>query len=83
VLDESQISTKSVNIGTRVTLKDLKTNKTEIYELVSPAEADPEQNKISTESPVGRALMGQRKGTEIQVETPRGIVRYKILGIER
>jgi transcription elongation factor GreA len=83
VLDESQISTKSVNIGTRVTLKDLKTHKTEVFELVSPAEADPEQNKISTESPVGRALMGQRKGAEIHVETPRGIVRYKILGIER
>lgn len=83
VLDKSQIDTKAVNIGTRVTLKDLKTNKTEVYELVSPAEADPEQNKISTESPVGRALMGQRKGAEISVETPRGVVRYKILGIER
>lgn len=83
VLDESQISTKSVGIGTRVTLKDLKTNKTEVYELVSAAEADPEQNKISTESPVGHALVGQRKGSEIQVDTPRGTVRYKILGIER
>ncbi len=83
VLDESHISTKSVSIGTRVTLKDLKTNKTEVYELVSAAEADPEQNKISTESPVGHALIGQRKGAEIQVETPRGTVRYKILGIER
>ena len=83
VLDESQISTKSVGLGTHVVLKDLKTNKIERYELVSPAEADPEQNKISTESPVGRALMGQRKGSEILVETPRGVVRYKILGIER
>jgi transcription elongation factor GreA len=83
VLEESQISTKSVGIGTRVTLRDLKTNKTEVYELVSAAEADPEQNKISTESPVGHALVGQRKGAEIQVETPRGTVRYKILGIER
>jgi transcription elongation factor GreA len=83
ILDESQISTKAVGIGTRVTLKDLKTNRTETYELVSPAEADPEQNKISTESPVGRALMGQHKGAEIEVETPRGIVRYKILAIQR
>lgn len=83
ILDESQISTKMVNIGSRVILKDLKTNKTEVYELVSPAEADPEQNKISTDSPVGHALVGQRKGAEIHVETPRGIVRYKILGIER
>jgi transcription elongation factor GreA len=83
VLDESQIDTTTVSIGTRVTLKDMSTNKTEVYELVSPAEADPEQNKISTESPVGRALLGQRKGSEIHVETPRGLVRYKIVGIER
>jgi transcription elongation factor GreA len=61
----------------------MSTNKTEVYELVSPAEADPEQNKISTESPVGRALLGQRKGAQIHVETPRGLVRYKIVGIER
>lgn len=83
VLDESQIDTTTVSIGTRVTLKDMSTNKTEVYELVSPAEADPEQNKISTESPVGRALLGQRKGAQIHVETPRGLVRYKIVGIER
>jgi len=83
ILDESQIDTTTVSIGTRVTLKDMSTNKTEVYELVSPAEADPEQNKISTESPVGRALLGQRKGSEIHVETPRGLVRYKIVGIER
>jgi transcription elongation factor GreA len=83
VLDESQIDTTIVSIGTRVTLKDMSTNKTEVYELVSPAEADPEQNKISTESPVGRALLGQRKGAQIHVETPRGLVRYKIVGIER
>lgn len=83
ILDESQIDTTTVSIGTRVTLKDMSTNKTEVYELVSPAEADPEQNKISTESPVGRALLGQRKGAQIHVETPRGLVRYKIVGIER
>ncbi|MCS6936188.1 MAG: transcription elongation factor GreA [Candidatus Bipolaricaulota bacterium] len=83
ILDESQVDTKVVGLGLRVTLKDLKTNKTETFEMVSPAEADPEQNKISTESPVGRALMGQRKGAEIQVETPAGVLRYKIINIER
>lgn len=83
ILNENQISTKAVGIGSHVILKDLKTNKVETYELVNPAEADPEQNKISTESPVGHALVGQRKGSEIQVETPRGVMRYKILGIER
>lgn len=83
ILDESQVDTKVVGLGLRVTLKDLKTNKTETFEMVSPAEADPEQNKISTESPVGRALMGQRKGAEVQVETPAGVLRYKIVNIER
>ncbi len=83
ILDEKQVDTKVVGLGLRVTLKDLKTNKTERFELVSPAEADPEQNKISTESPVGRALIGQRKGSEVQVETPVGLLRYKIVNIER
>lgn len=83
ILDEKRVDTKVVGLGLRVTLKDLKTNKTEKFELVSPAEADPEQNKISTESPVGRALMGQRKGVEVQVETPAGLLRYKIVNIER
>lgn len=83
ILDEKQISTKAVGLGSRVILKDLKANKNETFELVSAPEADPEQNKISTESPVGRALVGQRKGAEIQVETPAGIIRYKIVGIER
>ncbi|MCI2429144.1 GreA/GreB family elongation factor [Candidatus Acetothermia bacterium] len=83
ILDESQVNTKVVGLGLCVTLKDIKTNKTERFDMVSPAEADAEQNKISTESPVGRALMGQRKGAEVQVETPAGVLRYKIVNIER
>ena len=83
IIDEKHISTKTVGIGSRVTLKDLKSNKTEEYELVSPAESDPEENKISNGSPVGRALMGQKKGAEIKVETPAGALRYKIIDIEK
>ncbi len=83
VIDEKSISTKAVGIGSRVTLKDLKTSKSDEYELVSPAESDPEENKISTESPVGRALIGQKKGAEIKVDTPAGALRYKIITIER
>lgn len=83
VIADKDISTKRIGIGSKVTLQDLKSKKTAQYELVSPAEADPESNKISTESPVGRALLSQRKGAEVQVQTPAGTLRYKVIEIER
>lgn len=83
VIDADQISTKEVGIGTRVTLKDKVSGEMAMFKLVGPAEVDLEQGRISTTSPLGKALMGHRKGEEVVVETPKGIIRYKILGIER
>lgn len=83
IIEADQIGTKAVGIGTRVILKDKASEETATFVLVGPAEVDLEQGKISTTSPLGKALMGHRKGEEIEVETPTGIIRYKILGIER
>ena len=83
IIDSDQISTKAVGIGARVILKNKARSETATFELVGPAEVDLEQGKISTTSPLGKALMGHRKGEEVVVETPKGIIKYKILGIER
>lgn len=83
IIDEREISTKAVGIGTRVILKDTRRGETATFELVGPAEVDLEQGKISSGSPLGKALMGHRKGEEVVVETPAGVIKYKILGIER
>ncbi len=83
VIEEEEISTKTVGIANRVTLQNLDTGEQITFELVSPAEVDLEHNKISSESPLGRALMDRRKGETVEVETPAGLVRYKIVGIQR
>jgi transcription elongation factor GreA len=83
VIDEESISTKTVGIGNRVTLKDLDKGEQVTFELVSQAEVDLEANKISIDSPLGRALKGHKRGEVIELEVPTGTVRYKILGIQR
>jgi transcription elongation factor GreA len=83
IIDEESISTKKVGIGTRVILRNLDAGEQLSFDLVSPAEVDLEANKISSESPLGRALMGHRRGEDIEIEVPTGTIRYKIIGIQR
>lgn len=71
----------TVSIGSKVKLKDLEYGDVYEYSLVGSAEADPSQAKISNESPVGKALMGQRVGSTIEVHAPAGVIRYQILEI--
>ncbi len=71
-----------VDLGERVRLRDLKTGARRVYELVGTLEADPATGRISAESPLGRALIGRRKGDVALVEAPKGRFRFKILAIE-
>ena len=71
-----------VVVGTRVRLKDMDANETVEYRLVGSAEADPAQQKLSNESPVGRAIIGRKKGEVVEVAAPRGSLKYKILDIK-
>ena len=70
-------------VGATVRLQDLDTDEECAYILVSPPEADYEQNKISIESPIGKALLGRAEKEEVTVTVPAGTLRYRILKITR
>ena len=72
IIDEQAARrSKEVRVGSTVTVQ-LKGNKTQKFQLVGPAEADPTQGRISHESPVGRALIGKKRGDKVRVEAPGG-----------
>ncbi len=81
ILDESEIPTDTVGIGSRVKLQNLKTKEIESYTLLSTIEADPFENKISNLSPVGKAIIGQKVGSLVTAHTSSGNVKYLILEI--
>ena len=83
LIDESQITTDEINVGCRVKLLEVEENEETEYMIVGAAEADPFDQKISNESPVGRALIGCRVGETIDVAVPDGIIKYQVLAIER
>lgn len=83
VIDESKISTDSVNIGTTVRIHDLDMEEEEEYTIVGARESDPNSNKISNESPLGAALLGKKKGDRIKVQVPSGTIDIKIVDIHR
>lgn len=83
IIDEEDISTDNVSIGSRVKVKDLEYNEEIEYTIVGSAEADPYEGKISNESPVGKALIGGKSGDTVEVKVPDGIIKYEILEIAR
>jgi transcription elongation factor GreA len=83
VIDEKAVSTDVVSVGSTVHVKDQKTDKSVKYKLVGSAEANPSENKLSNESPVGKALLGKKRGDLVSVPVPRGPQRkLKITKIE-
>jgi transcription elongation factor GreA len=82
VLDASEVSSDTVSIGTRVQLEDVDAGETIEYHIVGSAEADPAGNKLSNESPVGKAIIGRKKGETVEVAVPRGSLKFKILDIQ-
>jgi transcription elongation factor GreA len=83
VIDKSEVSSDAVSIGSRVRLRDLEVGKTIEYHIVGSAEANPAENKLSNESPVGRAIMGRKKGETVEVAAPRGTLKFKVMEIKR
>ena len=63
-------------------LRDIAANKTVEYHIVGSAEANPAENKLSNESPVGKAIIGHKKGDVVEVAAPRGALKFKILEIK-
>lgn len=82
VLDE-EIDLNKISIGCVVRVLDIEYNEEEEYKLVGSSEASSLQNKISNESPIGRALIGAQVGDIVNVEAPAGVVQYKVLSIQR
>jgi len=83
VVVEDEASTRAVSVGCKVRLLDLKTNEELEYAIVGSTEANSLQNKISNESPVGRALIGAKKNQTVKVSTPAGEIEYQIQKIMR
>jgi transcription elongation factor GreA len=83
VIDEKNVSTDVVNVGTTVHVKDQSTGKSVKYRIVGSAEANPSEAKLSNESPVGKAMMGRKRNEIVSVPLPRGGTRQlKITKIE-
>jgi transcription elongation factor GreA len=82
VISKKEISKDTVSVGSRVRLRDIQANKSFEYHIVGSAEANPSENKLSNESPVGKAIMGHKKGDVVEVSAPRGALKFKILEIK-
>ncbi len=83
VIEPEDLSTEVVAVGSVVHVTDEKTGKSVQYTIVGSAEAKPAENRLSNESPVGRALLGRRRDDEVSVQVPRGPARkLKITKIE-
>ena len=83
IIDESEIDTKTVEVGNTVKVLDMEFNEEESYTIVGSTEVDLTQNKISNESPIGVALMGAKKGQVVEAQAPAGVIKYKILSITK
>ena len=82
VITKKEILKDAVSIGSHVRLRDMQANKTFEYHIVGSAEANPAENKLSNESPVGKAIMGKKKGEVVEVTAPRGALKFKIMEIK-
>ncbi len=83
VIDDEDITTDRVSIGSTVKILDIEFDEVLEYTIVGSAEADPGQNKISNESPVGKALIGNQIGDIVDVNVPDGVIKFKILEINK
>ena len=81
IIDEN-VKGDTVTVGSKVTLLDEELNEELDYTIVGSSEADPFNNRISNESPVGVAILGKAKGDKVEVNTPDGMVSFKILSIQ-
>jgi len=83
VVVEDEVDVNTINIGCKITILDMEYNEELVYKLVGSTEANSLRGKISNESPLGRALIGKKVGEIADVETQAGIMKYKILVIQK
>lgn len=83
IIDESEIDTKTVQVGNKVKVLDMEFDEELEYTIVGSTEVDLLQNKISNESPIGAGLLGKKKNTVVEINAPAGVMKYKILSISK
>lgn len=83
IIEDQDIPSDKIYIGAIVTLKDLETDEEMTYQMVSPEEASYEENKLSIYAPIGKGLMGQPEGADVEINVPAGQLKYKVLKIAR
>ncbi|MDR1620065.1 MAG: transcription elongation factor GreA [Clostridiales bacterium] len=83
VIDEEALDTETVNVGSTVVVKSADAGMETTYQIVGSAESNPMEGRISNESPVGKAIVGHRKGEDVDVITPGGIVQMRIIDIKK
>ena len=83
IINEKEIDTETVQIGNLVKIHDVEFDEDIEYTIVGSTEVSLAENKISNESPLGKALLGAKKGDKVEVHAPAGIIKYKILDIKK
>lgn len=83
VIDDSEIDTKTVQVGNTVEVHDMEFDEDVTYIIVGSTEVDLAQNKISNVSPIGAALIGAKKGQTVEAKVPTGIIKFKVLSIKK
>lgn len=81
IIDDSQLPTDEVRVGSRIQIRDMQTKEEFTYDIVGSSEADPFKGKISNLSPIGSALLHKKKGASVKVNTPNGVLTYKLVKI--
>lgn len=83
VIDESEITVDAVGLGITAVIREVGEDEEETYSIVTTTEADPDNGKISQDSPVGKALIGHKAGEIVTVETPAGKIEFEILRLSK
>ena len=83
IIDESEINTKTIQVGNKVKIYDMEFEEELEYTIVGSTEVNLAENKISNESPIGSALIGAKKNQVIEAQTPGGVAKYKVLEIKK
>ena len=81
ILDMDELSTEEIRVGAKVRLKDIEFDEEVTYSIVGSTEADPNNGRISNESPIGKAMIGHKVGDKVTVETPGGDIMFEVLEI--
>ena len=83
LIDEEELTTEIIHIGSKVRVNDVEFDEVCDYQIVGSSEADPANGRISDESPVGKSLLGHKIGDRVEVATPGGVVLYEVLEIAK